>query len=243
MTTRLEYAHSFFELLRARHCDLRGLRFIEIGCGSGHASAAAADLGAIVTATDYTQIAVDLTAMRLADHGVQASTFVSDLRDPIALELEGAYDFVWCFQVLEHIPRGGQFKALGNLFKMVAPGGYLFIDTENALCPYDRHDTQTWGLRLTKPEIQAKLIAMLGLGINFQEAASGLVQMHDYLTYDELAGAAMVSGLQVVDPFMPHGSAKQYLRVTTGSDWLHDAILQHFPIERFSPINVLLKRP
>jgi hypothetical protein len=46
----------------------------------------------------------------------------------------------------------------------------------------------------------------------------------------------------VVDPFMPHGSQKQFLRMTTGSDWLHETIGQYFDLASFSRVAVLLKR-
>jgi 2-polyprenyl-3-methyl-5-hydroxy-6-metoxy-1,4-benzoquinol methylase len=240
---KVGYADSFFDFAR-RYVELEGKRFIEVGCGHGHVSVAAANHGAKVTATDFVPKALELTRMRLAEHGYEAHTFASDLRDELPADHHGAFDFVWCFQVLEHIPREGQFKALANLIRMVAPGGYLFIDTENALCPYDRHDTHTWLVRLMSPEPQARIISALGAGINSREASFGgeVVQIHDYLTYDEIIGAAKVNGFEVVCPFMPHGDQRQYLRMVTGSDWLHEAILKHFPIERFSPVSLLLRR-
>jgi 2-polyprenyl-3-methyl-5-hydroxy-6-metoxy-1,4-benzoquinol methylase len=169
--------------------------------------------------------------------------FQSDLRSPIPSELRQAFDFVWCFQVLEHISRAEQFVALANLFSLVAPGGFLFIDTENSLCPYDRHDTNTWLLRLASKESYLPIILALGKGINFLEPSTGeRVQVRDYLSYDEIIGAASVSGLKMVNAFMPHLTKKKYLYTRTGSDWLHDSILKNFDVERFAPVSVLLQR-
>lgn len=240
--TKIKYSKMFFDFSR-RYFDLRGMKFIEIGCGTATVSAAASLMGADVAATDFVEKSVELSASRWREHGIEGDIFRSDLRDNIAQHRIAAFDFVYCYQVLEHIPREGQFKALANLFSMVAPNGYLFIDTENSLCPYDRHDTRTWLLRYLNKPAHVAMIEKLGKGLNYWEPnISANVQVHDYLSYDELIGAAAVSGFEVVSPFMPHGDKKQMLKVLTGSDWLHDAVLEHIDIERFAPISLLLKK-
>ena len=239
---KIEFGKMFFDFCK-RYFDLQGKNFIEIGCGTATISVAASLMGADVAATDFVESSLEVSQSRWREHGIEGDIFRSDLRDPIAPQRIGHFDVVFCFQVLEHIPREGQFKALANLFSMVAPGGYLFIDTENSLCPYDRHDTRTWLLRyLTKP-IHVDLIQKLGKALNYWEPnIAEHVQVHDYLSYDELIGAAAVSGFEVVSPFMPHGDKKQMLKVLTGSDWLHDSLLHAIDIERFAPISLLLKR-
>jgi hypothetical protein len=79
--------------------------------------------------------------------------------------------------------------------------------------------------------------------VNFLEPSTGeRMQVRDCLSYDEIIGAASVSGLKMVNPFMPHLTKKQYLYSTTGSDWLPDSILKNFDVERFAPVSVLLQR-
>jgi 2-polyprenyl-3-methyl-5-hydroxy-6-metoxy-1,4-benzoquinol methylase len=239
--TKLEYARMFFDFCE-RYVSLSGKRFLELGCGTAFVSVAAAERGATVAATDYVERCLEFAQRRFSEHGIEGTIYQSDLREAIPDGSKASFDFVFCFQVLEHIPRDGQFKALGNLLDMVAPGGFVFIDTENALCPYDRHDTQTWLTRLLSKEYQEDLICALGKGLNFFEPSVGKrVQLHDYLSYDEIIGAAGVRGFRVVDPFMPHGSKRQYLKTVTGSDWLHDNILRYFDVERFAPVSLLLQ--
>jgi 2-polyprenyl-3-methyl-5-hydroxy-6-metoxy-1,4-benzoquinol methylase len=240
--TKLYWAQLFFAAMET-YVKLSSKRFIEVGCGTGFVSAAAASRGAVVSSTDLMEPSASLAKRRIAEHGLSTNAFPSDLRHPIPKIRLHSFDVVWCFQVLEHIPRVDQFIALGNLFSLVAPGGFLFIETENSLCPFDRHDTQTWLIRLTSKQFYSPIIEALGKGLNFLEPSTGEpVQVRDYLSYDEIIGAASVSGFKVVNAFMPHLTKKQYLLNLTKSDWLHDSILDKFDVERFAPVSVLLQR-
>lgn len=227
-----------------RYFDLNGMRFIEVGCGTGTVSVAAALLGAgFVAATDFVPHSVELTRQRWQEHNLEGDLFQSDIRNPIREDRIEYFDFVYCYQVIEHIPRKDQFTALANLFQMVAPGGYLFIDTENSLCPYDRHDTRTWLLRYLSKSTYDPILTKLGKNLDYYEHSSGArVDSHDYISYDELIGASAISGFEVISPFMPHGDKKQALRVLTGSDWLHDSVLKDIDVERFYPISILLRK-
>jgi 2-polyprenyl-3-methyl-5-hydroxy-6-metoxy-1,4-benzoquinol methylase len=239
---KVEYAKMFFDFCR-RYFDIAGRRFVEIGCGTAGFSVGAALMGANVAATDFEEKAVNLARMRWQEHHLIGDLYQSDIRKDIEEKRIAAFDFVHCYQVIEHIPRADQFKALSNLFSMVAQGGYLFIDTENSLCPFDRHDTKTWLLRFLTKSTYEPLIEKLGKGLNFYEPSSAaFIQSHDYLSYDELIGAALISGFDVVSPFMPHGDKRQALRVLTGSDWLHDDVLRNIDVERFLPISLLLRK-
>ena len=239
---KIKYAKMFFDFC-CRYVDIAGKNFIEIGCGTAGVSVAAAIHGASITATDYVDKAVDLARMRWKEHNLHGDLFQSDLRDAVENKRVAAFDFVFCYQVIEHIPRCDQFKALSNLFSMVASNGFLFIDTENSLCPFDRHDTKTWLLRFLAKSAYEPILDKLGKGLNISEPSSPVrVQTHDYLSYDELIGAALISGFEIVSPFMPHGDKKQALRTLTGSDWLHDEVLKNMDIERYSPISLLLQR-
>jgi 2-polyprenyl-3-methyl-5-hydroxy-6-metoxy-1,4-benzoquinol methylase len=241
--TKLGYAHSFFAFCE-RYFHLSGKRFIEVGCGTAYVSVAAAQCGATTYSIDVVDKAFALATQRFREHSLPGVVLHADLRQPLPLQnWGGPFEIVFCYQVLEHIPRKEQFPALANLFQLVAPGGFLFIDTENSLCPYDRHDSHTWLVRLLSQRTYDPIIQALGKGLNFFEPSAGhAVQTRDYLSYDELFGAASVSGFEVLNSTMPHEDKRQSLRVLTGSDWLHDNILQYFDSERFSPISVLWKR-
>ncbi len=243
LCTKLGYAHSFFDFCE-RYFNLSGKRFIEVGCGTAYVSVAAAQRGASTYSVDVVDKALHLAAQRFREHSIQGVIGHADLREPLSLnQCGGPFDIVFCYQVLEHIPRRDQFNALANLFHLVAPGGFLFIDTENSLCPYDRHDTHTWLVRFLSQRTYDPMLQAMGKGLNFFEPSAGRsVQTRDYLSYDALLGAASVSGFEVINSSMPHENHRQSLRVLTGNDWLFDNVLQYFDLERFSPISVLFRR-
>jgi hypothetical protein len=126
---------------------------------------------------------------------------------------------------------------------MVRPGGFLFIDTENSLYPYDRHDTFLPLVRLLAPPVAEALVTKLGLAINHVEPSFGrAVALHDYLSYDFLVGAAAILGLDVVDKASPYADMREKLFALTGGHWLHDNVARHFEAERFLPTAVLLQK-
>lgn len=242
LQTKRQWMHWFFDACQP-YMDFSGRSFLEVGCGTGYTSVAAAERGMQVEATDFVEKACELAGWRFREHGLSANVFVSDLRDVTKADQMGRYGFVFCSQVLEHIPRAGQFPALRHLLEMVAPEGFLYINTENSMYPYDRHDTKLPLIRLLSQVHAISLTKALGRSLDVAEASFGeAITIHDYLTYDEIVGAARVMGFEVVNPFMPYGTARSMLKVLTGSDWLYDNVAQYFDVERFLPVSVLLKR-
>jgi len=240
--TRVEYAKGFFGSIKP-YLDLPGKRMLDAGCGHGVMSLGGHLEGMEVDAFDIVPKAVALTNMRLAENDCPTMAFIHDVREEIPEGFAGAFDLVTNYQVLEHIPRGGQFQALGNLCDMVKPGGFLFIDTENSLYPYDRHDTSLPLVRLLAPAFQKAMVSRLGKELNFYEpSVETRVDLHDYLSYDEVVGAASVLGFDVVNSVIPHGTIRQSFYVLTQSHWFYDNIAQYFAAERFLPISILMQK-
>ncbi len=62
--------------------DVAGLRVVELGCGLGVPSLVAAARGAEVTATDWSEEAIELLQANAERNGLRVATEVRDWRDP-----------------------------------------------------------------------------------------------------------------------------------------------------------------
>lgn len=111
-----------------RHIDLSGKKLIDVGCGGGILSEALAKQGAIVSAIDMSEAAIESARLHL--HQSQLSIDYQVI--PIANKAEtdaAQYDCVTCMELLEHVPDpSAVVKACARLLK---PGGKAFFSTLN----------------------------------------------------------------------------------------------------------------
>lgn len=115
-----------------RTADLRGLRLLDIGCGSGLSSIAARRLGARVHSFDYDpqSVACALELRRRFLNSDQDWTVEQgSALDEAYLRSLGTFDIVYSWGVLHHT--GAMWKALENALIPVASGGQLFIAIYN----------------------------------------------------------------------------------------------------------------
>jgi 2-polyprenyl-3-methyl-5-hydroxy-6-metoxy-1,4-benzoquinol methylase len=121
---------SLKDMLEVR--DLHGMRFLDIGSGSGLFSLAARRLGADVHSFDYDPQSVACT------HELKARYFSEDphwvvergsVLDPGYIDALGQFDIVYSWGVLHHT--GAMWKALDHAQRPVRPGGRLFIAIYN----------------------------------------------------------------------------------------------------------------
>jgi SAM-dependent methyltransferase len=112
--------------------SLEGMRFLDIGSGSGLFSLAARRLGAHVHSLDYDPQSVACTrrlrALRDADDDDWTIEEGSVLEAPYMAGL-GTFDIVYSWGVLHHT--GSMWQALQYAAERVAPGGRLFIAIYN----------------------------------------------------------------------------------------------------------------
>jgi len=97
-------ARELAEVLGAR--QWRGARMLELGCGLGLASIVAARAGARVTASDWSQLAIDNLIDNAARNGVELETIVADWDEPSALLDAAPFDLVVAADVLYEIRKG-----------------------------------------------------------------------------------------------------------------------------------------
>jgi ubiquinone/menaquinone biosynthesis C-methylase UbiE len=103
---------------------LRGKHLLEIGCGMGYDSLEFLKRGVLVTATDLTPNAVELTRRHFEIEGMQAE----EIRTANALDLpfaDNTFDAVWSNGVLH--ATGDTTRAIQEARRVLKPGGRAII--------------------------------------------------------------------------------------------------------------------
>jgi SAM-dependent methyltransferase len=108
--------------------DLRGRRFLDIGCGSGLFSLAARRLGASVRSFDYDPDSAGCTEALRRRYLPEDPDWVIEqgsVLDREYLGRLGLFDIVYSWGVLHHT--GEMWQAIANAASLVAPRGMLYI--------------------------------------------------------------------------------------------------------------------
>lgn len=123
--------------------SLEGMRFIDIGSGSGLFSLAARRMGANVTSFDYDSDSFGCTneiRARYAANDPEWRVLQGSVLDRDFMQSLGTYDIVYSWGVLHHT--GAMWDAINNAVQRVKPGGRFFIAIYN--------DQGAWSRRWTK---------------------------------------------------------------------------------------------
>lgn len=107
------------------------LAVADIGCGAGTQSFLWADLGHHVHGIDVNEPLIQLARKRGEEKG-----YTADMRVGSATELpwdDGSMDVCLLPELLEHVP--GWEACLSEAARVVKPGGFLYLTTNNKLCP------------------------------------------------------------------------------------------------------------
>jgi SAM-dependent methyltransferase len=133
---RIDDAHvghaenSLRKLLRRDRLD--GVRFLDIGCGSGMSSLVARRLGARVQAFDYDSQSVSASRALKARFRPDDDDWIIDqgsVLDPVFMGTRGRFDIVHAWGVLHHT--GDMWQACSHAAQTVAPGGSLALAIYN----------------------------------------------------------------------------------------------------------------
>jgi len=101
---------------------LAGRQVLEVGCGAGRFTEVALGAGALLTSVDLSR-SVEANRANHGDHPRLRLAQADLLRLPLP---EGAFDFVFCFGVLQHTP--DPERSFHALLRHVRPGGRICAD-------------------------------------------------------------------------------------------------------------------
>ena len=126
---------------------VRGRRVLELGCGLGVPSVAAALAGADVLATDWSPEALAATARNAALNGARLDTELVRWDEPGAIVERAPWDLVLASDVLYERRNGEQL--LGLLPRLVSAGGEVWLaDPERpAAADFVERASKTWSVR------------------------------------------------------------------------------------------------
>lgn len=103
----------------------------EVGCGSGATSAELQRLGARTLLVDISSKAIGFARKHYRNMGLQAEFC---LQNGLQLGFRGdIFDVVWNGGVIEHFIDDGKVALIREMYRVVKPGGLLFIAVPNAM--------------------------------------------------------------------------------------------------------------
>jgi SAM-dependent methyltransferase len=114
--------------LRSRGVEPAGLRWLDVGTGSG-------TLPEVLSAAGADVVALDLQDRRAA--GVRRTSFVVGQGEHLAFRSR-SFDGVSCSNVLEHMP--DTWGLIRELLRVCRPGGVVYISWTNWYSPFGGHE-------------------------------------------------------------------------------------------------------
>lgn len=126
--------------------SLRGLRILNLGCGTGGFNVAAERAGAATWGIDTNPDAVRICRLRreLGAGGRYAVAGAEDLPFPA-----DAFDLVYCLSTLEHV-RDVE-RSIAEMVRVTRPGGAVVLYAPNSWSMYENHYKVFWLPRLPRP--------------------------------------------------------------------------------------------
>jgi SAM-dependent methyltransferase len=109
--------------------DIRGRNILDIGCGFGwFENFSVAKNASSITGLELTNKDLDTARKNLHFKNVHFKTG-SAIKLPF---VDSSFNTVVSWEVLEHIPKGCEDKMFAETFRVLAPGGTLYISTPNS---------------------------------------------------------------------------------------------------------------
>lgn len=107
--------------------DVEGKLILDVGCASGRIDQVLVERGAKkVFGIDISEDAISKATAKKIKHS--SYMVASALEIPFS---DNTFDTVVSFEVLEHIPKGTEGKMFSEIYRVLRPGGKLYLTTPN----------------------------------------------------------------------------------------------------------------
>lgn len=127
-TSPLHYKYNptsvIFDKLKEKIGDIKGLRVLECGCGSGWMTAELLEMGAIVDSFDISIEAVDSTEKLLKKHDLIKNCTLKKMSVENLDYPDNTYDVVIGFAILHHLD---MHKSIKEIFRVLKPSGCAYF--------------------------------------------------------------------------------------------------------------------
>lgn len=185
-------------------------RLLDIGCGSGGFLDLAKAAGWDVEGLDFDQLAVDTARQRglVAHHG--------DIR--VLAERQSCFDMITMSHVIEHVYDPADL--LSNAFRLLVPGGTLWIETPNFQSLGHRQFGPYW--RGLEPPRHLTLFSRNGLARMVRDAGFGHLRMK---SHGVIAASLYTSSSRI--KFAETGQSESPLRSLIGAAVLEAREIWH----------------
>lgn len=127
--SNVDYLAAFYHLFRC-FGDVKGKKILEVGSGSGQVSAMLASKGGIMHLVDISKKSLEYSKKYFASKKLPVKLYNQD-----AFKIKfppESFDYVWNGGVIEHFNDREKILLLKKMWKLVKPGGKLFVTVPNA---------------------------------------------------------------------------------------------------------------
>jgi ubiquinone/menaquinone biosynthesis C-methylase UbiE len=121
---------------------------LDIGSSAGGLSVALAQAGVDMYGIEPSSAGVRASKMRAQRLGVENTTFVEGVGEKLSFPDE-MFDLVVSLAVIEHVQDVN--KVLEEAFRVLKPGGWLYLEVPNNLFPFEGHYKMAWFPMMPKP--------------------------------------------------------------------------------------------
>jgi SAM-dependent methyltransferase len=129
-------AERLARLERALGRPVRGLRLLNLGCGTGGFNVAAGAAGALAWGVD-----VDADAVAIAEARGRRGRIIRAAAESLPFR-DGSFDVVYCVSTLEHV--ADRTRTLHEVARVLGPTGTLYLHTPSRWSCFESHYKLLW---------------------------------------------------------------------------------------------------